>query len=257
MMALKYFFTQVFRDGFFHADMHPGNILIGKKGTYFGKYIALDFGIVGSLTDYDKNYLARNFLAFFRRDYRKVAQLHIDSGWVPANTRVESLESAIRTVCEPYFDKPLKEISLGQVLLRLFQASKKFNVIIQPQLVLLQKTLLNIEGLGRQLNPDLDLWVTAKPFLERWMSEQIGFSAFKNQILKESENWATELPKIPKLGFELVDQLKKYNQLEKEKIFELTELHKDLKYWVKANTVFYLLIILIFIALIIFLNYGA
>ena len=255
--GVEIFFTQVFRDGFFHADMHPGNILIGKQGTYFGKYIALDFGIVGSLTDYDKNYLARNFLAFFRRDYRRVAQLHIDSGWVPENTRVESLESAIRTVCEPYFDKPLKEISLGQVLLRLFQASKKFNVIIQPQLVLLQKTLLNIEGLGRQLNPDLDLWVTAKPFLERWMSEQIGFSAFKNQILKESENWASELPKIPKLGFELVDQLKKYNQLEKEKIFELTELHKDLKYWVKANTVFYLLIILIFIGLIVSFNYGA
>tara|TARA_B100000575_G_C23142566_1_gene665431 strand:+ start:2605 stop:4173 length:1569 start_codon:yes stop_codon:yes gene_type:complete len=255
--GVEIFFTQVFRDGFFHADMHPGNILIGKQGAYFGKYIALDFGIVGSLTDYDKNYLARNFLAFFRRDYRRVAQLHVDSGWVPADTRVESLESAIRTVCEPYFDKPLKEISLGQVLLRLFQASKKFNVIIQPQLVLLQKTLLNIEGLGRQLNPELDLWVTAKPFLERWMSEQIGFSAFKNQILKESENWASELPKIPRLGFDLVDQLRKYNQLEKEKIFEITELRKNLKYWIKTSIIFYVLIILIFIILIIFLNYGA
>ena len=150
-----------------------------------------------------------------------------------------------------------KEISLGQVLLRLFQASKKFNVIIQPQLVLLQKTLLNIEGLGRQLNPELDLWVTAKPFLERWMSEQIGFSAFKNQILKESENWASELPKIPRLGFDLVDQLRKYNQLEKEKIFEITELRKNLKYWIKTSIIFYVLIILIFIILIIFLNYGA
>jgi len=160
----------------------------------------LDFGIIGTLSDFDKNYLAQNFLAFFRRDYRRVAECHIESGWVPADTRVDALESAVRGVCEPYFDRPLKEISLGQVLLRLFQASRRFNVVIQPQLTLLQKTLLNIEGLGRQLDPELDLWTTAKPFLERWMKEQIGLTAMKNQIRKESERWAQTLPQLPRLA---------------------------------------------------------
>ena len=168
--GVEIFFTQVFRHGFFHADMHPGNILVGDTGDDFNRYIALDFGIVGTLSEVDKNYLAQNFLAFFRRDYRRVAELHVESGWVPTDTRVEELEGAVRAVCEPFFDRPLKEISLGLVLMRLFQASRRFNVEIQPQLVLLQKTLLNIEGLGRQLDPDLDLWVTAKPILERWMS---------------------------------------------------------------------------------------
>ena len=141
----------------------------------FGRYIALDFGIVGTLTEFDKDYLAQNFIAFFRRDYKRVAELHVESGWVPPDTRVDELEGAIRAVCEPHFDRPLKDISLGQVLLRLFQTSRRFNVEIQPQLVLLQKTLLNVEGLGRELDPDLDLWSTAKPFLERWMNEQIGW----------------------------------------------------------------------------------
>ncbi len=229
--GVEIFFTQVFRDGFFHADMHPGNIFVGKKGKFFGKYIALDFGIVGSLTENDKNYLARNFLAFFRRDYRKVAELHIESGWVPQETQVNSLESAIRTVCEPYFDKPLKEISLAQVLLRLFQASKKFNVIIQPQLVLLQKTLLNIEGLGRQLNPNLDLWVTAKPFLENWMSEQIGFSALKKQIVAESENWAIDIPKLPRLGIELINELKDASNLQKKNQAKILMFYKKAIRW--------------------------
>jgi ubiquinone biosynthesis protein len=161
------FFTQVFRDGFFHADMHPGNIQVSVDPATFGRYIALDFGIVGTLTEFDKEYLAQNFIAFFRRDYKRVAELHVESGWVPPLTRVDELEGAIRAVCEPHFDRPLKDISLGQVLLRLFQTSRRFNVEIQPQLVLLQKTLLNVEGLGRDLDPELDLWHTAKPFLER------------------------------------------------------------------------------------------
>jgi ubiquinone biosynthesis protein len=152
------FFTQVFRDGFFHADMHPGNIQVSLEPETFGRYISLDFGIIGTLTESDKEYLAQNFTAFFRRDYKRVAELHLESGWVPEGTRIDELEAAIRTVCEPYFDRPLKEISLGMVLMRLFQTSRRFQVEIQPQLVLLQKTLLNIEGLGRQLDPDLDLW---------------------------------------------------------------------------------------------------
>ena len=160
------FFTQVFRDGFFHADMHPGNIQVSLEPHTFGRFISLDFGIVGTLTESDKEYLAQNFAAFFLRNYKRVAELHIESGWVPAGTRVDELESAIRSVCEPYFDRPLEDISLGLILMRLFQISRQFQVEIQPQLVLLQKTLLNIEGLGRDLDPKLDLWATARPFLK-------------------------------------------------------------------------------------------
>ncbi len=180
--GVEIFFTQVFRDGFFHADMHPGNILV----TPDGQYVALDFGIMGTLTEVDKQYLAHNFLAFFRRDYKGVALAHLESGWVPADTRVDELEAAVRAVCEPVFDRPLKDISFGRVLLQLFQASRRFNVEIQPQLVLLQKTLLNIEGLGRQLDPELDLWKTAKPFLERWMNEQIGWRALVKNLQDRS-----------------------------------------------------------------------
>ncbi|MCL4185578.1 MAG: ubiquinone biosynthesis regulatory protein kinase UbiB, partial [Burkholderiaceae bacterium] len=198
--GVEIFFTQVFRHGFFHADMHPGNILVGDSGPDFNRYIALDFGIVGTLSEFDKNYLAQNFLAFFRRDYRRVAELHVESGWVPRTTRVEELEGAVRACCEPFFDRPLKEISLGLVLLRLFQASRRFNVEIQPQLVLLQKTLLNIEGLGRQLDPDLDLWVTAKPILERWMQEQIGMAGFNERVRQESTHWVRLVPELPRLA---------------------------------------------------------
>jgi ubiquinone biosynthesis protein len=197
--GVEIFFTQVFRDGFFHADMHPGNILIGTEGERRGRYIALDFGIMGTLTEVDKNYLAQNFLAFFNRDYRRVAQAHLDAGWVPAGTRVEEFESAIRAVCEPIFDRPLKEIYFGKLLLRLFQTSRRFNVEIQPQLVMLQKTLLNIEGLGRELDPDLDLWVTAKPYLERWMSEQIGWRGLLKALKHEAPHWAATLPQLPRL----------------------------------------------------------
>jgi ubiquinone biosynthesis protein len=193
------FFTQVFRDGFFHADMHPGNIQVSADPATFGRYIALDFGIVGTLTDNDRDYLAQNFLAFFRRDYKRVAELHLESGWVPPATRVDALESAIRTVCEPLFDRPLKDISLGQVLLRLFQTSRRFHVEIQPQLVLLQKTLLNVEGLGRQLDPELDLWSTAKPFLERWMNEQVGWAGLAERLKDEAPRYAKLLPELPRL----------------------------------------------------------
>ncbi|VVD74621.1 ubiquinone biosynthesis regulatory protein kinase UbiB [Pandoraea terrigena] len=197
--GVEIFFTQFLRDGFFHADMHPGNILVSLDPATFGRYIALDCGIVGALSEFDKNYLAQNFLAFFRRDYHRVASLHLESGWVPADTRVEELEGAIRAVCEPYFDRPLKEISLGLVLMRLFQTSRRFNVEIQPQLVLLQKTLLNIEGLGRQLDPDLDLWKTAKPFLERWMAEQIGPRGWLERLKAEMPQWSKTMPQLPRL----------------------------------------------------------
>lgn len=193
--GVEIFFTQVFRDSFFHADMHPGNIFVHRDG----RYIALDFGIMGTLNEEDKHYLAQNFLAFFQRDYRRVAQAHIDAGWVPAKTRVEEFEAAIRTVCEPIFDKPLKEISFGKTLLRLFQTARRFEMEVQPQLVLLQKTLLNIEGLGRQLDPDLDLWKTAKPFLERWTNEQIGWRALLHNVREEAPYWANSLPQLPRL----------------------------------------------------------
>ena len=197
--GVEIFLTQVFRDGFFHADMHPGNIMVSVEPETFGRYIALDFGIVGVLNEVDKNYLAQNFVAFFRRDYRRVAQTHIDSGWVPPETRVEELEAAVRACCEPIFDRPLKDISFGQVLLRLFQTSRRFNVEIQPQLVLLQKTLLNIEGLGRQLNPDLDLWKTAKPYLERWMNDQIGWRGLLERLQTEAPHYTRLLPQLPRL----------------------------------------------------------
>jgi ubiquinone biosynthesis protein len=193
------FFTQVFRDGFFHADMHPGNIQVSVEPATKGRYIALDFGIIGTLTESDKEYLAQNFLAFFRRDYKRVAELHLESGWVPPNTRVDALENAIRAVCEPHFDRPLKDISLGQVLMRLFQTSRRFNVEIQPQLVLLQKTLLNVEGLGRQLDPELDLWSTAQPFLERWMHEQVGWRGLVKRLRNEAPRYAQLLPELPRL----------------------------------------------------------
>jgi ubiquinone biosynthesis protein len=218
--GVEIFFTQVFRDGFFHADMHPGNILVrpgnrplpqaGEGASVTPKpidqYIALDFGIMGTLTEVDKQYLARNFLAFFRRDYKGVALAHLESGWVPADTRVDELEAAVRAVCEPVFDRPLKEISFGRVLLQLFQASRRFNVEIQPQLVLLQKTLLNIEGLGRQLDPDLDLWKTAKPFLERWMNEQIGWRALVKNLQTEAPKWAALLPQLPRLAHHALNE---------------------------------------------------
>ncbi len=202
-MGVEIFFTQVFRDNFFHADMHPGNIFVADNG----QYIAIDFGIMGSLNNEDKRYLAENFLAFFNRDYYRVAELHVESGWVPSNTRINDFESAIRSVCEPIFDRPLNEISFGHLLLRLFQTARRFNMEIQPQLVLLQKTLLNIEGLGRQLYPQLDLWVTAKPFLEKWMAEQLGVKAFAKRMKHNAPVWLEQLPEFPSQLFHVVQQL--------------------------------------------------
>ena len=200
--GVEIFFTQVIRDGFFHADMHPGNIFVATDPENRGKYIALDFGIMGTISETDKSYLAQNFLAFFRRDYHRVATAHIESGWVPPDTRVDELESEIRAVCEPVFDRPLKEISLGRVLVQLFRASRRFNVEIQPQLVLLQKTLLNVEGLGRQLDPDLDLWTTARPYLERWMQNQVGWRALERKLRDEAPFLLTALPQLPRLIYQ-------------------------------------------------------
>lgn len=204
--GVEIFFTQVFRDGFFHADMHPGNIQVATEGIHKGKYIALDFGIMGSLSDTDKYYLARNFLAFFNRDYRDVAVAHIESGWVPPNTNVEELETAIRAICEPIFDKPLKDISFGRTLLSLFQMSRRFGVVIQPQLVMLQKTLLNIEGLGRELDPNIDLWQTAKPFLKTWMSEQVGWRSILKSVRKELPFVLKGAPEMPRLVHQFLQQ---------------------------------------------------
>jgi ubiquinone biosynthesis protein len=207
--GVEIFFTQVFKHNFFHADMHPGNIFVNLKNINDPKYIAVDFGIVGTLSPEDQRYLAENFLAFFKRDYHRVAELHVKSGWVPAGTRVDEFESAIRSVCEPIFERPLKEISFGNLLLRLFQTARRFNMPVQPQLVLLQKTLLNIEGLGRQIYPELDLWKTAKPFLENWMAEQIGSKALIKGFKKNLPYIAEKLPEFPELIYEV---LKKTSQ---------------------------------------------
>ncbi|MGD2138131.1 MAG: ubiquinone biosynthesis regulatory protein kinase UbiB [Gammaproteobacteria bacterium] len=200
--GVEIFFTQVFIHNFFHADMHPGNIFVGADG----RYKAVDFGIMGTLNPVDQRYLADILLAFFRRDYRRVAELHVESEWVPHGTRVDEFESAIRTVCEPVFEKPLKEISFGNVLLRLFQTARRFDMEVQPQLVLLQKTLLNIEGLGRQLYPDLDLWQTAKPFLERTMREQLGPAALLRNLRDSMPTLNDTLPEMPVLMHRFLKQ---------------------------------------------------
>lgn len=220
--GVEIFFTQVFRDCFFHADMHPGNIFVSPKQKDNPQYLGVDFGIMGSLSPEDQRYLAENLLAFFKRDYRRVAQLHVESGWIAPNTRVNEFEAAIRTVCEPIFERPLKEISFGQLLLRLFQTARRFKMEVQPQLVLLQKTLFNIEGLGRQLYPDLDLWNTAKPFLERWLKKQLGPRAFLRKVREYAPYWSEKLPEIPELVYQaLLDKRKERNELQ-------TYLHQDI-----------------------------
>jgi ubiquinone biosynthesis protein len=229
--GVEIFFTQVFRDNFFHADMHPGNIFVDTRHPNHPSYIAVDFGIMGTLSTEDQHYLAANFLAFFRRDYHRVAELHVHSEWVPPGTRIEEFEGAIRSVCEPIFDKPLKEISFGMVLLRLFQTARRFNMEVQPQLVLLQKTLLNIEGLGRQLYPDLDLWQTAKPFLERWMDERIGLRAFIKGIRTNLPLWAENLPEFPMLIHEMLVQQQEESAHIKRISHELNLLRKETQRW--------------------------
>lgn len=206
--GVEIFFTQVFRDSFFHADMHPGNIFVDASNPADPRYIAIDFGIVGTLAPDDLSYLARNLLAFFRRDYRQVAELHIQSGWVPPETRVNEFEAAIRTVCEPIFERPLKDISFGHFLLRLFQTARRFNMEVQPQLVLLQKTLLNVEGLGRQLYPELDLWSTAQPFLENWMRKRIGPTGLFQTLQSRLPSWLEQSPEMPQLVHDKLVQLR-------------------------------------------------
>lgn len=202
--GIEIFFTQVFRDSFFHADLHPGNIFVANEKHHDPHFIAVDFGIVGSLNTKDQRYLAENMLAFFKRDYQRVAELHLSSGWLPPDTRLDQFEGAIRAVCEPIFEKPLKDISFGQLLLRLFQAARRFNINIQPQLILLQKTLLNVEGVGRQLYPDLDLWTTAAPFLETWLRKQVGVKAFFTRIRDNLPYWSEKLPEIPTLVYDIL-----------------------------------------------------
>lgn len=204
--GVEIFFTQVFRDSFFHADMHPGNIFIAEGQTDNPRFIAVDFGIMGSLTTEDQRYLAENLLAFFKRDYRRVAELHVSSGWLPPDTRIDLFESAIRAVCEPIFERPLKDISFGHLLLRLFQTARRFNINIQPQLILLQKTLFNIEGVGRQLYPELDLWNTASPYLEKWLRNQVGVKGFVRRIRENLPYWSEKLPDIPGLIYDVLNE---------------------------------------------------
>ena len=207
--GVEIFFTQLMRDNFFHADMHPGNIFVSPEDPAHPSYIAVDFGIMGSLTPQDQRYLAENLLAFFNRDYLRVAELHVESGWVPAGTRVNEFEAAIRSVCEPIFARPLKEISFGRLLMRLFRVAHRFHMEVQPQLLLLQKTLFNIEGLGRQLYPELDLWQSAKPFLEQWMDRQLGFRAAWRELRRQAPRWGEVLPTLPSLAHEVLQQARR------------------------------------------------
>lgn len=227
-LGVEIFFTQVFTHNFFHADMHPGNVFVNIENPATPKYIAVDFGIIGTLSQVDKRYLAENFLAFFQRDYNKVARLHVESGWVPSNTRVDEFESAMRSVCEPIFERPLKDISFGQLLLRLFQTARRFDMEVQPQLVLLQKTLLNIEGLGRQLYPELDLWTTAKPFLERWMEEQVGAKAMLRSFKDNLPYIVEKMPEFPTLIYETL-KISAESQGQEKQLQEIRKLSAELK----------------------------
>jgi ubiquinone biosynthesis protein len=246
--GVELFFTQVFRDSFFHADMHPGNILVSRVDPHSPQYIAIDFGIVGTLNSSDKRYLAENILAFFNRDYRKVAQLHVDSGWVPADTNVDAFDAAIRTVCEPIFQKKLADISFGQVLMQLFNVARQFNMQVQPQLVLLQKTLLYVEGLGRQLYPDLDLWETAKPFLEKWMREQIGVKATFKRIAANAPYWSEKFSDVPDLIYESLQQTKQLpvhlQALQAQQLAEQRKQHLSQKWLLAGSTLLLLAAVL-------------
>jgi len=226
--GVEIFFTQVFRDNFFHADMHPGNIFVDTSKPESPRYIAIDCGIVGSLSIEDQNYLARNLLAFFKQDYYEVARLHIESGWVGEGTRANEFAAAIRAVCEPIFEKPLKDISFGQVLLGLFQTARRFNMEVQPQLVLLQKTLLNIEGLGRQLYPELDLWTTAKPFLESWMKQRVGPRGILLKAKEKLPDWLEQVPELPQLAHESLSQLRHWQEDQREQRLILSEIRQEM-----------------------------
>ncbi|MCG8324449.1 MAG: ubiquinone biosynthesis regulatory protein kinase UbiB [Thiotrichales bacterium] len=207
--GVEAFFTMVFRDSFFHADMHPGNIFVAPPEQGGSpRFMLIDFGIMSSLSEYDQRYLAENFMAFLDKDYQRVAQLHVESGWVPPDTRVDEFEFAIRAVCEPLFDRPLKEISFGTLLLRLFQTARRFNMVIMPQLLLLQKTLVNIEGLGRQLYPDLDLWEAARPPMERWMNDRVGIKGLYKGTRQNLPRWLDRLPELPNKTVDIIERLR-------------------------------------------------
>ncbi|MBV1879259.1 MAG: ubiquinone biosynthesis regulatory protein kinase UbiB [Pseudomonadales bacterium] len=227
-LGVEIFFSQVFNDNFFHADMHPGNVFIDVSNPAEPTYIALDCAIIGSLTEADKNYLAKNLLAFFHRDYLKVAQLHVECGWVPAATDIREFETVIRSVCDPIFQKPIKDISFGKVLLALFQTARRFDMEIQPQLVLLQKTLLNIEGMGRQIYPDLDLWQTAAPFIEKWMQSQMGMGSIFKRIKNNLPNWVEQFPEVPQLAFDALSQINKLGQSNSQQLQLLAQLQAEL-----------------------------
>lgn len=238
--GVEIFFTQVFDHNFFHADMHPGNIFVARTTPELPQYMAVDMAIVGSLTRADQYYLARNLLAMFRRDYRQVAELHVQSGWVPAHVRVDEFEAAIRTVCEPIFEKPLKDISFGHVLLSLFRTARRFDMEVQPQLVLLQKTLLNIEGLGRQLYPDLDLWTTAHPFLERWLKKRFHPKTLWGELKRYGPEWMEKFPQIPQLIFNGLQQLQNVGELAPElhktaQQLQARSAQSSLRYWLAGG----------------------
>ncbi len=239
--GVEIFFTQAFRDGFFHADMHPGNIFVADDG----QYRAVDFGIMGSLSDEDKHYLAVNLLCFFNRDYRGVAKAHVESGWVPPETRVEEFEAAIRTVCEPIFARPISEIKFGEFVMRLFQTARRFQMPVQPQLVLLQKTLLNIEGLGLQLYPELNLWETAKPFLESWMKEQYGPKAALSAIKREAPKWSILLPELPVLAHQTMTAIREQNGSLEQAREEISQLRQELKKTKQKQKLFWIGLIVI------------
>ncbi len=228
-LGVEVFFTQVFQHNFFHADMHPGNVFVNVTDPENPQYIALDCAIIGSLTEEDKNYLASNLMAFFDRDYHRVARLHVDSGWVSEDTDVKEFETVIRSVCEPIFEKPISEISFGKLVLNLFQTARRFNMEVQPQLVLLQKTLLNIEGIGRQIYPDLDLWETAKPLMERWMKNQIGPLGVLKQVAERSPDWFRQLPEIPHLAFEAMTELRQLGKYNRQQAIAISRLQAELE----------------------------
>ncbi len=228
-LGVEIFFTQVFRDNFFHADMHPGNIMVDMSDPERPGYVAVDFGIMGSLTEDDQRYLAENFLAFFNRDYKKVAQLHLDSGWVPSTARIDELESAFRSVCEPIFERPFSEISFALLLLKLFRTGRRFGMEVQPQLVLLQKTLLYIEGLGKQLYPDLDLWATAMPFLENWIRQRKGFEGFRQKVQQHGPELVEQIPEIPGMIYEVLKQAQDGKLALEWKSSELEKIREELQ----------------------------
>ncbi len=251
-LGVEVFFTQVFRDNFFHADMHPGNIFVKADNPDQPVWMAVDFGIMGWLSKEDQHYLAENFLAFFKRDYYRVAQLHVDSAWVSSDTRVEEFESAIRAVCEPIFEKPLAEISFGQLLINLFQTARQFNMEVQPQLVLLQKTLLNIEGLGRQLYPELNLWETALPYLEKWIKQKTGPLFFLEQLKQSAPKYATMIPEVPELVHQTIQSFSDTRTQIKKQNRQIAELRRTLANNQKSNNTTLLAVTCLLAAAIIF-----